>query len=263
MNDTRMPPPKLNSCAIKDTRANRAQFTVLAHTCGVASTQAEQVTIAVNETVQISGLIQLPARARWCFVLAHGAGAGMRHPFMAAVADGLADLGIASLRYQFPFAERRARRPDSPRISHETVRAAVAKAAQLAPRLPLIAGGKSFGGRMTSQAQASSALPAVRGLAFLGFPLHPPEQPSIQRAEHLFQVQVPMLLLQGTRDAFAQLQLLEPLVQSLGTRSTLNLVVDADHSFRVPARSGRSDSDARAAMLQALADWADSLLARP
>lgn len=187
----------------------------------------------------------------------------MRHPFMAAVADGLAELGIASLRYQFPFVERRARRPDPPALSHETVRAAVAKAAQLDPRLPLIAGGKSFGGRMTSQAQASSALPAVRGLAFLGFPLHPPEEPSIHRAEHLFQVEVPMLFLQGTRDAFAQSQLLEPLVQRLGARSTLKLLADADHSFRVPARSGRSDSDTRAAMLQGLAEWADSVLASP
>ena len=186
----------------------------------------------------------------------------MHHPFMVAVADGLADLGVATLRYQFAFLERRARRPDPPGLSHETVRAAVAKAAELAPRIPLIAGGKSFGGRMTSQAQAASALPGVRGLAFLGFPLHPPEAPSIHRAEHLFDIQVPMLFLQGARDAFAQLPLLEPMVQRLGARSTLKLLADADHSFHVPARSGRSDTEVRTGMLQALADWADSVLAK-
>ena len=213
----------------------------------MAENNAEQVTIGVNKAVQVSGLIQRPARAKWCFVLAHGAGAGMRHPFMAAVAEGLAERGVATLRYQFAFVERRARRPDPPGLSRETVRAAVIKAAALAPRLPLIAGGKSFGGRMTSQAQAASALPGVRGLAFLGFPLHPPEAPSTQRAEHLFEVRIPMLFLQGARDSFAQLQLLEPVVQRLGERSTLKLLPDADHSFHVPARSGRSDSEALAA----------------
>jgi len=227
----------------------------------VAENNAEQVTIGVNKAVQVSGLIQRPARAKWCFVLAHGAGAGMRHPFMAAVAEGLAERGVATLRYQFAFVERRARRPDPPGLSRETVRAAVIKAAALAPRLPLIAGGKSFGGRMTSQAQAASALPGVCGLAFLGFPLHPPEAPSTQRAEHLFEVRIPMLFLQGARDSFAQLQLLEPVVQRLGERSTLKLLPDADHSFHVPARSGRSDSEVRTAMLQALTDWADSVLA--
>ncbi len=227
----------------------------------MAASKAEQVTIGVNKAVQVSGLIQRPASARWCFVLAHGAGAGMHHAFMAAMADGLAELGVATLRYQFAFIERRMRRPDPPGLSHETVRAAVAKAAELAPRLPLIAGGKSFGGRMTSQAQAKSALPGVRGLVFLGFPLHSPEEPSIHRAEHLFDIQIPMLFLQGTRDAFAQLPLLEPVVQRLGARSTLKLLADADHSFHVPARSGRSDGEVRAALLQALADWADSVLA--
>lgn len=250
----------MNFSAIKDT-AVTPHFSVLAHTHPVTSIQAEQVTFAVNKAVQVSGLIQRPAGARCCFVLAHGAGAGMHHSFMVAVADGLAERGIATLRYQFAFVERRSRRPDRPGLSHETVRAAVAKAAELVPGLPLIAGGKSFGGRMTSQAQALSALAGVRGLAFLGFPLHPPEAPSIQRAEHLFEIQVPMLFLQGTRDAFAQLQLLEPLVQRLGARATLKLFEEADHSFRVPARSGRSEGDVRAAMLQALADWADAVLA--
>jgi uncharacterized protein len=228
----------------------------------VGAASAEQVTIAVNQAVQVSGLIQRPPRARWCFVLAHGAGAGMRHPFMAAVADGLSELGIATLRYQFPFVERRARRPDPPGLAHEAVRAAIEKAAELVPALPLFAGGKSFGGRMTSQAQAAKALSGVRGLAFLGFPLHPPDEPSVARAEHLSEVQIPMLFLQGTRDAFAQLPLLEPLVQRLGPRASLKLLEDADHSFHVPARSGRSDAEVRAVLLQALSDWADSVLRR-
>src|ERR1700693_4688800 len=160
----------------------------------------EIVTIGVNDTTRVSGLLLRPALSKWCFVLAHGAGAGMRHPFMVAVADGLAALGIATLRYQFPFAERQTKRPDVPALCHATVRAAVAAACRLAPGLLLIAGGKSFGGRMTSQAQAAAALPEVRGLAFLGFPLHAPKAPSAARAEHLLKVQAPMLFLQGTRD---------------------------------------------------------------
>jgi hypothetical protein len=218
------------------------------------------VTIAVDDATRVSGLMQRPAHSKWCFVLAHGAGAGMRHPFMAAAADDLAALGIATLRYQFPFAERQAKRPDSPQIAHVTVRAAVSAARQHAPGLPLIAGGKSFGARMTSQAQAAAALPDVRGLAFLGFPLHPPGQPSVARGEHLRQVQIPMLFLQGTRDAFAKLALLQPLVKRLGRRATLTLLQDADHSFHVPARSGRSDTQVRAAMLAALSAWADSVI---
>jgi predicted alpha/beta-hydrolase family hydrolase len=214
------------------------------------------VSIAVNETTRVSGLMQRPASAKWCFVLAHGAGADMRHAFMTAVADDLAARGIASLRYQFPFAERQAKRPDSAHLAHATVRAAVAAAGELAADLPLIAGGKSFGGRMTSQAQAAGALPSVRGLAFLGFPLHAPKEPSVARAEHLFQVRIPMLFLQGTRDALAQLELIQPLAERLGARATLTLLPDADHSFHVPARTGRSDSQVRDTMLTALATWA-------
>jgi predicted alpha/beta-hydrolase family hydrolase len=226
----------------------------------VGEASAEQVTIAVGKAVQVSGLIQRPPRARWCLVLAHGAGAGMRHPFMGEVADGLAERGVATLRYQFPFIERRARRPDPPGLAHEAVRAAIAKAAELLPALPLIAGGKSFGGRMTSQAQAAKALSGVRGLVFFGFPLHPPDEPSVTRAEHLSEVQVPMLFLQGTRDAFAQLPLLEPLVQRLGSRASLKLLDGADHSFHVPARSGSNDAEVRTILLQALVEWADSVL---
>jgi len=184
----------------------------------------------------------------------------MRHPFMIAVADELAALGIATLRYQFPFAERQGKRPDPPQLAQATVRAAIAAARETAPRLPLIAGGKSFGGRMTSQAQAQEPLSGVCGLAFLGFPLHPPGEPSVARAEHLFHVQIPMLFLQGTRDAFAEQALIEPLVKRLGTRSTLTLLEHADHSFHVPARAGRSDTEVRTAMLTALSAWADSVI---
>jgi hypothetical protein len=204
--------------------------------------------------------MQRPTHAKCCFVLAHGAGAGMNHPFMVAVADELAALGIATLRYQFPFAEKKAKRPDPPQLAQATVRAAVDGAHNMAPSLPLIAGGKSFGGRMTSQAQAAAVLPKVRALAFLGFPLHPPGQPSVARAEHLSQVHIPMLFLQGTRDAFAELALIEPLAKRLGSRATLALIEDADHSFHVPARTGRSDSQVRTAMLTALSTWVDAVI---
>ena len=191
-------------------------------------------------------------------MLAHGAGAGMAHPFMSAVANELAERGIATLRYQFPYMERRGKRPDPPELCHTTVRAAVGAAHRLAPGLPLFAGGKSFGGRMTSQAQAALPLGEVRGLAFLGFPLHPPQQPSATRAEHLFQVRVPMLFLQGTRDAFAQLPLVQKLVERLGDRATLMLTEGGDHSFHVAARTGRTDSEARAELLNGLAAWIES-----
>jgi len=179
----------------------------------------------------------------------------MAHPFMAAAAAGLAERGIASLRYQFPYMERRSKRVDPPRVAHAAVRAAVAQARRQLPDLPLIAGGKSFGGRMTSQAQAEAPLGGVAGLAFLGFPLHPPGRPSRERAEHLAGVAIPMLFLQGTRDEFAALNELEPVCAALGSRATLRLFADADHSFHVPARTGRKDADVRAEMLDAMADW--------
>jgi predicted alpha/beta-hydrolase family hydrolase len=223
----------------------------------------EPITIAVEHGIDVSGLLQAPPRARACLVLAHGAGAGMAHPFMAAVAMEFAQRGIASLRYQFPYMEQGGRRPDPPRRAHAAVRAAVAEAARSLPRLPLFAGGKSFGGRMTSQAQAAAPLPRVRGLAFLGFPLHPAGSPSRDRGEHLFEVAIPMLFLQGTRDALAELPQIEPLCGALGERATLRLFPDADHSFHVPARSGRTDSEVRGDMADALAAWIDGLIAAP
>jgi len=217
------------------------------------------VTIRVDTARSVSGLLQLPSAARACYVVAHGAGAGMSHPFMAAVANGLAERGIATLRYQFPYMAKGSKRPDAPVLAQATVRAAVAEASRLAPRLALVAGGKSFGGRMTSQAQAASPLPGVRGLAFLGFPLHAAGRPSAQRGAHLSDVQIPMLFLQGTRDALAGAKLMQKLVQGLGARATLVLIQDADHSFHVPARSGRNEREVTAEMLDALTAWIEAL----
>jgi hypothetical protein len=179
----------------------------------------------------------------------------MTHPFMATMAGGLAERAIATLRYQFPYMERGSKRPDPPQLAQAAVRAAVAAAAQAQPELPLFAGGKSFGGRMSSQAQAKTPLNGVRGLVFVGFPLHPAGKPSQDRAKHLTDVKISMLFLQGTRDALAELQLLEPVCQSLGKRATLKLFADADHSFHVPARSGRKDADVLAELLDITADW--------
>ena len=203
----------------------------------------------------VSALLLVPPRPTACFVFAHGAGAGMAHPFMAAAAAGLAERGIASLRYQFPYMEKGGKRVDPPKVAHAAVRAAVAEARRQLPDVPLIAGGKSFGGRMTSQAQATAPLDGVAGLAFLGFPLHPPGRPSRERAEHLTGVTIPMLFLQGTRDEFAALNELEPVCDALGSRATCKLFADADHSFHVPARTGRKDADVRTELLDAMADW--------
>jgi hypothetical protein len=219
------------------------------------SASGEPITIELDETQRVSGLLSVPPGARACYVLAHGAGAGMTHPFMAQVSAGLAERGIASLRYQFPYMERRAKRPDPPALAHATVRAALAEAARRLPDFALVAGGKSFGGRMTSQAQSAAPLPRVRGLAFLGFPLHPAGKPSDERARHLFDVRVPMLFLQGSRDALADLALLRPVIDKLGDRASLRVFDDADHSFHVPARSGRRDADVRRELLDALAAW--------
>jgi predicted alpha/beta-hydrolase family hydrolase len=217
--------------------------------------------IPVNDQTRVSGLLQQPNPAKACLVVAHGAGADMHHPFMAALATDLAQNGIATLRFQFPYTERGGKRPDPPVLCHATVRAAVATAHTLAPSLPLFAGGKSFGGRMTSQAQAKVALPHVCGLVFFGFPLHPPKQPSIDRGAHLSQVKIPMLFLQGTRDALAELALIEPLANRLGERTTLTLLEGADHSFHVPSRSGRTDEQVRGEMVEVFATWVDSVLA--
>jgi predicted alpha/beta-hydrolase family hydrolase len=194
--------------------------------------------------------------------MAHGAGAGMAHPFMEAMANVLAGRGIATLRYQFPYMEQGSKRPDTPKLAQATVRAAVAEAARLVPELPLFAGGKSFGGRMTSQAQAASPLSGVRGLIFLGFPLHPAGRPSDERGTHLFDVQIPMLFMQGTRDQLADLLLLQSLVGKLGARAALKLFQDGDHSFHVPARTGRKDTEVMAEMSDALADWIEIAIPR-
>src|SRR5437899_5952673 len=209
---------------------------------------------------EVSGLLLRPKDARLLYVLAHGAGAGMRHPFLESISQRLAEQGIATLRYQFPYMERRSRRPDPPAVAAATVRAAVAEAARIAPDLPLVAGGKSFGGRMTSTAQAEEPLPGVRGLVFLGFPLHPPGRPGNERAEHLTQVQVPMLFLQGTRDDFADLKLLRPVVKRLGTRATLHLVDAGDHSFRVLKRSRRTDVDVMGELVGAIVEWMGGIM---
>jgi predicted alpha/beta-hydrolase family hydrolase len=216
----------------------------------------------MDETLRVSALFQLPRAAKACFVFAHGAGAGMEHASMTAVAEELAERNIATLRFQFPYMERRSRRPDPPPLCHAAVRAAVAEAARLAPALPLFAGGRSFGGRMTSQAQAIEPLPGVKGLAFLGFPLHPAGKPSAGRAEHLREVRIPLLFLQGTRDELAKLEQLQPVIDGLGARATLKLLQDADHSFHVPARTGRKDPQVRAEMLDAFATWIERVLSR-
>ena len=221
-------------------------------------TRPQAVAITVDEESRVSGLLQVPHKARICYVLAHGAGAGMSHPFMEAIADGLAERGIATLRYQFPYMEQGRKRPNTSKLAQATVRAAVAKASHLLPELVLVAGGKSFGGRMTSQAQASSPLPGVQGLVFLGFPLHPAGRPSDERGDHLFEIKVPMLFLQGTRDALADTELVKAVVKRLAKRATLKLLQGADHSFHVPARSGRNDEQVRAEMLDQLASWLET-----
>jgi len=213
----------------------------------------ELLSLAFDER-QVSARWLQPAGARACYVLAHGAGAGMEHPAMRATALGLAALGIATLRFQFPYMQQRARRPDPAPLCHATVRAAVREAARLAPALPLFAGGRSFGGRMSSQAQALEPLPGVRGLVFLGFPLHPTGRPSDERARHLEQVGVPMLFVQGERDALAEPSLLAALMLRLRGRATLELVAHADHSFHVPAKLGK-DSEVLSALLAGVARW--------
>ena len=216
----------------------------------------QQLTIETGSAGRLSALLTKPARPSACYVFAHGAGAGMNHPFMATVAAGLAERGIATLRYQFPYMEKGGKRPDAPAVAHAAVRAAVAEAARCCKGMPLIAGGKSFGGRMTSQALAAAALDGVCGLAFFGFPLHPAGKPSSDRAKHLGEINVPMLFLQGSRDSLAELSLLEPVVKGLKRRARLHVVKEADHSFHVPARSGRKDSEVMTEILDAFVAWA-------
>ena len=222
---------------------------------------AQPLRIQIAAATSVSALLICPPQARAVYVFAHGAGAGMAHASMATIAAGLGERGIATLRYQFPYMENASKRPDSPAVAHVAVRAAVAEAARCCAGLPLIAGGKSFGGRMTSQAQAIDPLPGVRGLAFLGFPLHPAGKPSSDRAEHLAEIDIPMLFLQGTRDALAEWNLLESVVARLGKPATLHGVSEADHSFHVLVRSGRNDREVMTEVLDAFAAWVEMVLA--
>ncbi len=225
-------------------------------------TAVQELKFAVADAGDVSALLMRPEGARACYVLAHGAGAGMRHASMEAIATGLAARGIATLRYQFPYMEKGSKRPDPPALAHATVRAAVAEAARVCPGLPLLAGGKSFGGRMTSQAQDKAPLQGVRGIAFFGFPLHQPGEPSLNRAAHLFGVDIPMLFLQGTRDALADVSLLKLALRDFKQLATLHLAEGADHSFHVLKRSGRNDGEVLVEILDAFANWVDTAVLR-
>lgn len=208
----------------------------------------------------VSGILTLPPDADALLVFAHGAGAGMRHSFMTAMSDLLAERRIGTLRYQFPYMEAGRGSPDRPATLEATVMAAVSEAARRAPHLPLFAGGKSMGGRMTSGAQARAPLPGVRGLVFFGFPLHPPKNPGTTRAEHLSQVSVPMLFIQGTRDSLADLSLIQQVTGGLGRRATVHVVEGGDHSFHVPKRSGKTDPQVLAEVAQVVRNWASPIL---
>jgi hypothetical protein len=216
---------------------------------------AQRLSIEWSPQQRVSALWCLPDTPQASLVLGHGAGAGMDHASMQALADGLALLRVATLRYQFPYLERGSRRPDPPPLCHATVRAAAARAASLLPGIPLFAGGRSFGGRMTSQAQAIEPLPQVRGLVFFAFPLHPAGQPATARAAHLNKIGIPMLFLQGTADKLAQPALMAPLAASLGSKATLHSIESADHAFHVPARSGRTDAEVLQAALAYVVQW--------
>jgi len=219
------------------------------------STRPISQTITLPSGGTISGLLQAPANARACYVFAHGAGAGMDHAFMEAIARGLAEHGIASLRFNFPFMEQGSKRPDSPAVAHAAIRAAVAEAARRMPSVPLFAGGKSYGGRMSTQAQAAEPLPGVKGIVLVGFPLHPAGKPSTERAAHLADVKLPMLFLQGTRDALADLELITQTTASLGKTASLHIVDGADHAFHVLVRSGRTDAEVDEELCDTMAAW--------
>lgn len=232
------------------------------HTSQVNPAAAQPVILTVGDDLRVSGLLERPPDARALFVLGPGAGANMRHSFLSDLSAALAARCIASLRYQFPYMERNSRRPDTPAVCHATIRAAIAWAGEFEPALPLIAGGKSFGGRMTSQAQALAPLPAVRGLVFLGFPLHPPKKPSTARADHLAKIDIPLLFVQGMRDDLAEVQLIHRVIEALGDRARLAMIDGADHTFHVPARSGRTDADALHAIVDVFDTWVTSALRR-
>lgn len=223
------------------------------------ATKTQELKLDIERIGMVSAILVQPKDARASYVLAHGAGADMRHSFMEKVAEGLANRGIATFRFNFPYMEKKLGRPDQPAVAHATIRAAVAEAARLCPGVTLVAGGKSFGGRMTSQAQSKAPLPDVKGLAFLGFPLHADKKPSTERAEHLPGIAIPMLFLQGTRDGLADLGLLKPVIDALGPKATLHEVEGGDHSFAVLKKSGRSNEEALAEVLDALTAWIDGL----
>jgi predicted alpha/beta-hydrolase family hydrolase len=219
------------------------------------TTRPISLTIALASGGITSGLLQTPVSPKACYVFAHGAGAGMNHAFMEAIAEGLAERGIASLRFNFPFMEQSSKRPDSPAVAHAAIRAAVAEAARRMPDVPLFAGGKSYGGRMSTQAQAAEPLPGLKGIVLVGFPLHPAGKPSTERAAHLNNVKLPMLFLQGTRDALADQDLITQTTTSLGKKATLHIVEGADHAFHVLVRSGRTDAQVREELLGTMAAW--------
>ncbi|MCU1242425.1 MAG: hypothetical protein JWO71_3151 [Candidatus Acidoferrum typicum] len=221
--------------------------------------EGERLRFAVEDAGEVSAILVRPAEARWLLVLAHGAGAGMTHPFLEKLAGELADAGVASFRYQFPYMEERRRVPDSPSVATATVAAAVRAAANAAPGVPVLAGGKSFGGRMTSQAASQQLLEGVRGLVFFGFPLHPPNKLGTKRAEHLAKVQIPMLFLQGTRDTLADLNLLRPICKNMGKLATLHVIETADHSFHVLKSCGKSDAEVLRELVRTTASWAEKL----
>ena len=225
----------------------------------IVATKTQELKLDIERIGTVSAILTQPENARACYVLAHGAGADMRHAFMDKVAEGLAERGIATLRFNFPYMEKKQGRPDQPAVAHAAIHAAVAEAARLCPGVTLVAGGKSFGGRMTSQAQSKAPLPGVKGLAFLGFPLHADSKPSAERAEHLAGIAIPMLFLQGTRDKLADLGILKPVVEGLGPKATLHEVEGGDHSFAVLKKSGRSNEEALTEVLDALTTWIGGL----
>ena len=221
--------------------------------------EARELKLDIERIGTVSAILTRPDHARACYVLAHGAGADMRHSYMEKVAEGLASRGIATLRFNFPYMEEKKGRPDQPAVAHAAIHAAVAEAARLCPGVTLVAGGKSFGGRMTSQAQSKAPLPDVKGLAFLGFPLHAAKKPSSERAEHLAGIAIPMLFLQGTRDELADLGHLRPVIAALGGKATLHEVEGGDHSFAVLKKSGRTNDEALTEVLDTLAAWIDRI----
>ena len=222
-------------------------------------TAGEKLRIAVPGSGEVSALLIRPPTARWLLVLGHGAGAGMAHPFLEKLAKDLAEARVATLRYQFPYLEERRRVPDKPEVLMAAVAAAVDRAAETTPELPLLAGGKSMGGRMSSQAAAQGLLGPVKGLVFFGFPLHPPNRPETKRAAHLAKVNVPMLFLQGTRDTLADLTLLRPVCEQLGSLATLHIIQEGDHSFHVLKRAGKTDTEVMKELAETTACWAAQL----